>query len=210
MGCPITPSNLVLPLSTSCSRNTESKCRRSGVKPQLRLEARRRGAVHVYGSVLSCWWRLTLVLGLLFGFEELIVVVGKEMLLAASLQDVVEVVGLRGLEGGADRLPARAGDRSGRKTAIFVGVVRRLDLQIVEREILLGLVQDILYGSVYLQGHAGADAVVDHAGYERAFLGVGGLLFDEGGRGYELVLCKVESPLCSLEIEFSPLNVVLF
>src|SRR5215210_2598179 len=68
--------------------------------------------------------RLTLVLGLLFGFEELVVVVGKEMLLAASLQDVVEVVGLRGLEGGADRLPARAGDRSGRKTAIFVGVVR--------------------------------------------------------------------------------------
>src|SRR5215212_11638581 len=66
--------------------------------------------------------------------EKLVVVAGEEVALPVGLEDVVEVVGIGGVERGLDRLAARAADGSRRQSLSLVGVVRRVYLQVGERE----------------------------------------------------------------------------
>src|SRR4051794_24509382 len=182
IGCPITPSNLVVPLNIF----TLAKA-----------------------SNISAARIVTRVGHFVLGLEKFIVVVSEEVFFAFGFEHVVEVTGLRGLQGGLYRLPARVGDRTRWKAAILIGVVRRFYPEIIERQLLLGLAQSVLDRGIYLQRHAGAYAVVDHGGYQRALLGASGLLLDEGRRGDELVLGEVETFLSRSEVQTLLLQEVL-
>src|SRR5436190_20994723 len=66
---------------------------------------------------------------------------GEEVLTAAvGLGDEIEVIGVRGLEHGADGGLPRVADRAWRQSAFQVGVVGRFDLQVGWRELGLPVV----------------------------------------------------------------------
>src|SRR5215210_1039590 len=129
--------------------------------------------------------------GLGLGPEKLVVVVGEEVLAAVALEDVVQIIGIGGVQRGPDRLAARAADGSWRQSFSLVGVVRRVDLQVGEREVRLGSLECVLDRRVDLERHVLAHALVDNRGYQRLLLWGGGFLLDKGGDGHDLVLLEV-------------------
>src|SRR5919107_1389163 len=147
--------------------------------------------------------------GLGLGPEKRVVVVGEEVLVAIALEDVVHVFGIGGFQRSPDRLAARAADGSRRQSLSLVGIVRRVDLQVGEREVSLGPLQCVLDRRVDLERHALAHAIVDNRGYQRLLLGGGGFLLDKGGDGHDLVLLEVETLLRFSYLEILGLDQIL-
>src|SRR5918994_6844084 len=128
----------------------------------------------------------------LLGVEELLVAGREGVLFAVGLEHVVEVVGVRRVDGGLQGLAAGAADGTRRQTFVLVGVVRGVHLEVGEREFLPLLAQGVVDARVDLERHILADAVVDHRRHKRALLGPGSFLLDERGDGDELVLGEVQ------------------
>ena len=84
----------------------------------------------------------------------------------------VEVLAGRRTQHGANRLDPRRADRSGRQARPLVGVVRRVDREVLLADVAVeaaGLAQRIDDGGVGLQQHALAQAVQEHPGDARPF-----------------------------------------
>ena len=71
--------------------------------------------------------------GLLLGHQEVVVVAEEGVSPVLRGENVIEVVGVGRLDDRFDGLGARRTDRRRRETAYQVGVVRRLELEVLER-----------------------------------------------------------------------------
>src|SRR6266571_2333358 len=57
-----------------------------------------------------------------------------EKMATLRIRDEIEKIGLRGVQRRAQRRFTRIADRSGRKSTVFIGVVRRIETQVLPRQ----------------------------------------------------------------------------
>src|SRR5256885_13552576 len=110
-----------------------------------------------------------------------------EEMAALCVSDEVEIIRLRGRKRGAESDFTWIANRPGRQTAMFIRVVGRIVMQILDGEcafVFSRLFERINHGWVALQGHAFVETVFENARHKRPLVGLRGFAFDERSEGY--------------------------
>src|SRR5215471_4039838 len=100
--------------------------------------------------------------------------------------DKIQVIGICGVDGSTQRGFTGICDGTRRQAAMLVGVVWRIDLEVLGLNSLFkmaGEVHGVLHSGIALERVTASEPIVEHAGNERAFGGIGRLALDERGQG---------------------------
>src|SRR6187431_2779788 len=89
---------------------------------------------------------------------------GAEFVMSIGVSDEIPVGDLRGIQRGDEARATRRRDRPGWKARVEIGVVRRLDLEILVHNSRSVTAECVLNGGVSLEKHSLAEPVVIHSG----------------------------------------------